>query len=81
MKTYNDMTLEEIAEKINKTKVEESRKEFDELYSEYKKTVEEFSGGLVSTDKAEFIKMYAFYTTITYPNEMKLWDAYLGKSK
>jgi hypothetical protein len=81
MKTYEDMTLKEIAEKISKAKEEESRKEFNNLYLEYKKTVEEFSGGLVSTDKAEFIKMYAFYTTVTYPNEMKLWDAYLGKSK
>jgi hypothetical protein len=79
MKTYNDMTLEEIAEKINKTKVEESRKEFDELYSEYKKTVEEFSGGLVSTDKAEFIKMYAFYASVIYPDIVEMWESYLGR--
>lgn len=43
-------------------------KDFDEMYEKYIKEVEKWSGGLVKTDKAEFVKMYAFYITTVNPS-------------
>jgi hypothetical protein len=47
--------------------VAEDKTEFESLYEQYRKKLEEISGGLVTTDKAEFYKMYAFVNTVVYP--------------
>jgi hypothetical protein len=48
--------------------------EFNEAYEKYKKEVEAFSGGLIHTDKAEFTKMYAFYSSAIYPVMYKYFE-------
>lgn len=60
-------------------------REFDsnEKYEEYKKKLEHYSGGLVTTDKGEFLKLLAFYEVVNLPmlNETveKLCKAFSGK--
>jgi hypothetical protein len=39
---------------------ENSDEHFKELYEKYAKEVESFSGGLVATNKSEFLKFYVF---------------------
>ncbi|WP_100523372.1 hypothetical protein [Mycobacteroides abscessus] len=36
------------------------QKSFDDVYDEYEEKVKEMSGGLVTTNKAEFLKLAAF---------------------
>jgi hypothetical protein len=60
-------------------------KEFDsnKKYEEYKKKINEYSGGLVTTDKSEFLKLLVFYEVVILPmlNEVveKLCKAFSGK--
>jgi hypothetical protein len=67
-----------------KHKEKEQNKEFDEVYEKYLRTLDSFSSGLVNTNKAEFIKMYAFYTSVIqkdFDEHMnKIWDL-LSKDK
>jgi hypothetical protein len=55
--------IEKIKEKMNKSR----QNEFEETYKKYQEAVEFNSGGLVQTNKAEFIKMVAFFDAIIYP--------------
>jgi hypothetical protein len=55
--------IEKIKEKINQSK----QKEFEETYKKYEEVVGFNSGGLVQTNKAEFIKMVAFFDAVIYP--------------
>lgn len=52
---------------------------FDEMYEKYSKEVDNFSGGIVTTDKAEFLKLYAFYSSTIQPIINKYVEAYTGK--
>jgi hypothetical protein len=56
----------------------------DKKYEEYKKKLENYTGGMVTSDKAEFMKMLVFYEVVNLPflNETveKLSNAFLGKS-
>jgi len=36
----------------------------DRLFEEYKKNVDKISAGIVSTNKQDFLKLYAFYYTV-----------------
>ena len=69
----------EAMEKMKEYKQHKKQDEFEKVYKEYKKSVKSFSGGLVKTNKADFIKMYFFYSTVIQPDTLKLWNAYLGK--
>jgi hypothetical protein len=75
------MEIDEIIEKLKEHKRENSNKEFDEAYEKYQKEVEKWSGGLVQTNKGDFLKQYAFYTTVVNPVIEEYWNAYLGKGK
>ena len=70
---------EKTIEKMKEYKQHKKQDEFEEAYKEYKKSVKSFSGGLVKTNKADFIKMYSFYDTVIQPDILKMWNAYLGK--
>lgn len=70
---------EEILEKLKKHKQRKEQDEFEKLYEKYEQKVKLYSGDLIKVDKAEFIKQLAFYDTVTQPNMLKLWNAYLGK--
>jgi hypothetical protein len=64
-------------ERIEKSKSKNHNDEFSKMYEKYESKVEEYSGGLVTTNKVEFIKLYAFYSEVINPDFMKLWKAYL----
>lgn len=49
---------------MRKTKHEQ---EFEDKYEEYKKSVERASGGLVETNKADFIKFGAYFEVVIIP--------------
>lgn len=52
---------------------------FGEMYDKYSKEVEKFSGGLLTTGKAEFLKLYAFYSSTIQPDINKYVEAFTGK--
>lgn len=62
MNINKDTKLGEIIEKLDKKK---QNSEFDDLYNGYKDAVEDYSGGLVLTNKSDFLKMYAFFATVS----------------
>lgn len=76
MNIGKDTRLGEIIEELNSKK---RNNEFEDLYNKYEDTLEGYSGGLVSTNKSDFLKMYAFFTTVSEPHNRKYWEAYLGK--
>lgn len=41
--------------------------EFEKLYEDYKDELNKAGGGLVEANKAEFLKMYAFFTVVDVP--------------
>lgn len=51
MKINKNTKLGEIVERLNS---EKKNKEFDDLYNEYRDTLEDFSGGLATTNKSDF---------------------------
>jgi len=69
----------EVMEKVKEYKQRKEQDEFEKVYKEYKKSVKSSSGGLVKTNKADFIKMYAFYVTVIDKAMVKMWNTYLGK--
>ena len=74
--------MSNIDEKLNfikEKRQKQNQDEFEKMYKEYKRTVKHFSGGLVKTNRSDFIKLYAFYSTVDHPNMVKMWEAYLGK--
>lgn len=75
------MEIDEIINKLKEYKNKNSDNEFNEAYEKYQKEVEKWSGGLVQTDKGEFLKQYAFYSTVVFPVINEYWDAYLGRGK
>ncbi|WP_405101693.1 hypothetical protein [Oceanobacillus sp. FSL H7-0719] len=76
MKINKNTKLGEIVERLNS---EKKNKEFDDLYNEYRDTLEDFSGGLATTNKSDFLKMYTFFVAVSEPHNRKYWEAYLGK--
>lgn len=73
------MDANKAKEIINKKKLQKDSNEFEKLYKEYKKTIKSATGGLVKANKSDFIKMYAFYSAVSHPNMLKMWEVYLGK--
>jgi hypothetical protein len=71
-----DVKAKEIIEKY---KSKNHNDEFNKMYEKYESKVESNSGGLVTTDKADYIKFHSFYSEIIYPDIEKFWKAYLGK--
>lgn len=53
--------------------------EFEKMFSKYKEETENISGGLVETNKADFIKQYVFYLTVVYPVIKEYADILSGK--
>lgn len=51
---------------------------FNNLYDQYSKEVERWSGGLVKSDKSEFLKLYCFYSSIIQKDMYKLFEASTG---
>jgi hypothetical protein len=45
-------------------KEQDYNKEFNKLYDDYQMEVQTLSGGLVQTNKADFLKLYSFYTSV-----------------
>jgi hypothetical protein len=62
-----------------KMKKEDKNKEFDNMYEKYQKEVEIWSGGLIQTNKADFLKQYAFFSTVLNPIITEYVEAYLRK--
>lgn len=52
--------------------------EGEELFKKFCEEVEQLSNGLIETNKAEFIKQYAFYMTVTYPTIRQFAEAITG---
>jgi hypothetical protein len=71
------MDIKKAKEIIEKYKSINHNDEFNKMYEKYESKVEEHSGGLVTTNKADFIKLYAFYNEVIHPDIIKLWKAYL----
>jgi hypothetical protein len=71
------MDAKKAKEIIEKYKSKNHNDEFNKMYEKYESKVEGYSGGLVTTNKADFIKLYAFYSEVIYPDNTKLWKAYL----
>lgn len=44
-----------------------NNQEFEDKYAEYAKTVERTTGGLVETNKADFVKISAYFETVIIP--------------
>lgn len=71
------MDIEKAKEIIGRHKNNKIEDEFNKMYEKYKEKVESNSGGLVTTNKADLIKLYSFYSEIIHPDIMELWKAYL----
>jgi hypothetical protein len=73
------MSIDEMAEKLKKHKELKQQSEFEEAYEKYRKEVEINSGGLVETNRSDFLKQYSFYSTVIHPVLNKYVNAFLGK--
>jgi hypothetical protein len=50
------------------------QKDFDALFAEYQKEVESYSGGLTTTNKSDFLRMYSFYKAVVLPDVEKVFE-------
>lgn len=79
MKSLKDTIIERIADKLKESKENNAQDLFEKRYQEYKETIEDWSGELIPASKADFIKMYAFYASVIYPDIVEMWESYLGR--
>lgn len=68
----------DLKKKISSMK-EENESEFEHLYLKYEEEVKKWSGGLITTDRVEFLKQYAFYSSTIQPIVDKYVEAWTGK--
>lgn len=73
------MNTDKMEEKLKKSKQQKQQSKFEEAYEKYRKEVEINSGGLVETNRTDFLKQYAFYSTVVHPTLIRYFDALIGK--
>lgn len=71
------MDIEKAKEIIGRHENNKIEDEFNKMYEKYKEKVESNSGGLVTTNKADFFKLYSFYSEVIHPDIIQLWKEYL----
>lgn len=64
--------LKGLEEKAKRLKERKKYQEEKDPYEEYEKEVTRMSGGLVTTNKAEFVKMVAFFNVVDHEYFEKL---------
>lgn len=67
MSECTECQINKLKQKLNEQKRKEKEYEFDEFYEKYISNLKEFSSGLVESNKAEFLKQYAFFSVVTAP--------------
>lgn len=65
------MDVNKAKEIMGKYQSKNHNDEFSKMYEKYESKVKEYSGDLVTTNKADFIKIYAFYSEIISSDFMK----------
>lgn len=81
MSECTECQINKLKQKLNDQKRKEKESEFDEFYEKYISNLKEFSGGLVESNKAEFMKQYAFFSVFTAPVFEEYMKELLSKIK